>query len=446
MNKKNLLPVSILIVISGAMFSSHFGVGDLIFPPILGRGAGTSWFTAALGYMIINSIGVWLAYLACAHQNQSLTGIATKTLGDFFGKIYTAIPILITIFFILPRVSSATHEMAILPLLSNVPLWFTLAIFFLLSFYIAYTRATVIDKLGKILAPTLIVFVVILAVKGIATPLSVPQAPSSVNALSDGMLNAYNTMNAIAALLFGGWVLHELNIRNIKTKEDQNINLNVIGFSTAVLLGITSTALVYLGASSGSLFPGATIGVLSTKIAQGLLGQIGLFSFAVIMALSCLTTSAAITSMAGDMFLEMTKGKLKYKTTVISSTIIAFILGLVGLSRIVKYTVPWLVLLYPSIIVLILSALYYKFDKIKRSVTVGVIVALFFGLGDMLSFYGLKSNFISIFSSYFPFGEQGLGWILPTIVIMAIAQLIFKQKVKEGNLQDDIGEKDEKKD
>jgi LIVCS family branched-chain amino acid:cation transporter len=177
MSKKNLLPVSILILISGAMFSGHFGVGDLIFPPILGRGAGASWFTAALGYMIINSIGVWLAYLACAHQNQSLTGIATKTLGDFFGKIYTAIPILITIFFILPRVSSATHEMAVVPLSPGIPLWITLAVFFLLSFYVAYTRATVIDKLGKILAPVLILFVIILAVKGVATPLSVPESP-----------------------------------------------------------------------------------------------------------------------------------------------------------------------------------------------------------------------------------------------------------------------------
>ncbi len=431
MSKKNLLPVSILIVISGAMFSSHFGVGDLIFPPILGRGAGASWFTAALGYMIINSIGVWLAYLACAHQNQSLTGIATKTLGDFFGKIYTAIPILITIFFILPRVSSATHEMAVLPLSPSIPLWITLAIFFLLSFYVAYTRATVIDKLGKILAPVLILFVIILAVRGIASPLSIPKSPGSLNALSDGMLNAYNTMNAIAALLFGGWVLHELNIRNIKTKEDQNINLNVIGFSTAVLLGITSTALVYLGASSGSSFPDASIGVLSTKIAQGLLGQIGLFSFAVIMALSCLTTAAAIISMAGDMFSEMTNGKLNYRVTVALSTIIGFTLGLVGLSRIVKYTVPWLVLLYPSIIIIILSALYYKFDKIRKSVTIGVIVALFFGLGDMLSFYGLTSNFITKISSQLPLGGQGLGWFLPTIIIMGIAQLIFKPKSEE---------------
>ena len=431
MSKKNLLPVSILIVISGAMFSSHFGVGDLIFPPILGRGAGASWFTAALGYMIINSIGVWLAYLACAHQNQSLTGIATKTLGDFFGKIYTAIPILITIFFILPRVSSATHEMAILPLSPNIPLWITLAIFFLLSFYVAYTRATVIDKLGKILAPVLILFVIILAIRGVASPLSIPKSPGSLTALSDGMLNAYNTMNAIAALLFGGWVLHELNIRNIKTKEDQNKNLNVIGFSTAVLLGITSTALVYLGASSGSSFPDASIGVLSTKIAQGLLGQIGLFSFAVIMALSCLTTAAAIISMAGDMFSEMTNGKLKYRVTVTLSTIIGFTLGLVGLSRIVKYTVPWLVLLYPSIIIIILSALYYKFDKIRKSVTIGVVVALFFGLGDMLSFYGLTSNFITKISSQLPLGGRGLGWFLPTIIIMGIAQLIFKPKIEE---------------
>jgi LIVCS family branched-chain amino acid:cation transporter len=431
MSKKNLLPVSILIVISGAMFSSHFGVGDLIFPPILGRGAGASWFTAALGYMIINSVGVWLAYLACAHQNQSLTGIATRTLGDFFGKIYTAIPILITIFFILPRVSSATHEMAILPLLPSIPLWITLAIFFLLSFYVAYTRATVIDKLGKVLAPVLILFVIILVIRGIATPLSVSTTPGSLNALSDGMLNAYNTMNAIAALLFGGWVLHELNIRNIKTKEDQNKNLNIIGFSTAVLLGITSTALVYLGASSGSLFPDASIGVLSTKIAQGLLGQIGLFSFAVIMALSCLTTAAAIISMAGDMFSEMTNGKLSYRAIVALSTIIGFTLGLVGLSRIVKYTVPWLVLLYPSIIIIILSALYYKFDKIRKAVTVGVIVALFFGLGDMLSFYGLTSNFITKISSQLPLGGQGLGWFLPTIIIMGIAQLIFKPKIEE---------------
>ena len=435
MDKKNLLPVSVLLLISGAMFSSHFGVGDLIFPPILGRSTGTSWFTAAMGYMIINSVFVWLAYLACAHQNQSLTGIATKVLGKTFGKIYTAIPILITVFFILPRVSSATHEMAVMPLAPGVPLWATLAVFFLICFYVAFTRATVMDKIGKVMAPVLILFVVILAVKGLATPLASPQSVADISPLKDGMLNAYNTMNAIAALLFGGWVLHELNMRNITSKEDKDKNLNIIGIFTAVILGITSTVLVYLGASSGASFPDAGIGVLSTNIASGLLGKIGLISFAIIMALSCLTTAAAIISMAGDMFSEMTGGKLKYLHIVTAATAAAFILGLVGLSRIVKYTVPWLVLLYPSIVVFILSALYYKFDKIKRAVAGGVITAVFFGLGDMLSFYGITGNFISALASKLPLGKNGLGWLLPVIAVMLIVQLIVSKKKAEEEVQ-----------
>jgi LIVCS family branched-chain amino acid:cation transporter len=431
MSKKDLLPVSVIILISGAMFSSHFGVGDLIFPPILGRDTGTSWFTASMGYVIINSVGVWLAYLACAHQNQSLSGIAQRTLGNFFGSIYTAIPILITVFFILPRVASATHEMAVLPLFPGIPLWVSLAGFFLLSFYIAYTRATVMDKLGKLLAPALIIFVVILVIKGIASPLSEHVTPGSDAALKEGMLNAYNTMNAIAALLFGGWVLHELKMRNILTKEAQDKNLNIIGISTAVLLGITSTVLVYLGATSGSSFPDAPIGVLSTEIATGLLGQAGLISFAIIMGLSCLSTSAAITSMAGDMFREMSSDRLKYRVIVTACTLIGFTLGLVGLSRIVKYTVPWLVLLYPSVIVLIITALYYKFDTIKRAVTAGVVVALVFGFGDMLSFYGMTTNPITRFSTSMPLGNQGLGWILPVLAVMIVGHFLLRSRSVE---------------
>ena len=289
----------------------------------------------------------------------------------------------------------------------------------------AATRAKVIDKIGKVLAPLLILFVVILAVKGIFTPLQAPRG-SAPAPLKEGMLNAYNTMNAIAALLFGGWVLHELNIRNITTKEDKDINLNVIGILTAILLGITSTVLVYLGASSGAAFPEAAIGVLSTEIAKGLLGNLGLFSFALIMALSCLTTAAAIISMAGDMFSEMSGGKLKYRPIVIGATIAGFVLGLVGLSRIVNYTVPWLVLMYPSIIVIILSGLLYNFDRLKYAVSAGVGLALLFGLGDMLSFYGLTDNAISRLSAAMPLGNHGLGWVLPVLVIMFLTGFSLK--------------------
>ncbi len=49
----------------------------------------------------------------------------------------------------------------------------------------------------------------------------------------------------------------------------------------------------------------------------------------------------------------------------------------------------------------------------------------------MLSFYGLTSNIITKIASQLPLGGQGLGWLLPTIIIMAIAQLFLKPKSEE---------------
>lgn len=41
---KRYLPLATLLVISGAMFAGHFGVGDVILPAVLGRDAGAAWF------------------------------------------------------------------------------------------------------------------------------------------------------------------------------------------------------------------------------------------------------------------------------------------------------------------------------------------------------------------------------------------------------------------
>ena len=127
--KQNLLSFGAIAVISAALFSGHFGVGDVIFPPILGKGAGSSWFMAAMGYGIINSLGVLVAYLAVSRQQKTLLGMSSKTLGRAFGVVFTTICMLIIgPVFILPRVSSATHEMAVALFFPNFPLFATLAI------------------------------------------------------------------------------------------------------------------------------------------------------------------------------------------------------------------------------------------------------------------------------------------------------------------------------
>lgn len=429
MEQKNniLLPWSVILIISAAIFSGHFGVGDLIFPPILGRDSGICWFIAALGYGVINSLGVFIAYLAVSVQDKSLFGLTSSVFGKNFGVIFTTLSMLIIgPVFILPRVSSATHEMAVEQFFPNIPIWVTLFIFFALNYYFAYNRSKVIDNLGKYLAPTLIAFMVILVIKGIIAPLAAPTSPGSPIAFSEGILNGYNTMNALGASLFGLWLINEFNRRGVKTRESRKSNLIIIGGITAVGLFLTSTLLTYLGASSGARFPDAAIGILTVEFARGLLGYFGVIVFAVILIFANITTSVGLTSTAGDTFEQLTNGKLKYTTTVALSSVVGFLIGFIGLSRVVGYTVPWLMLIYPALVVILIMNLFSDFESVKFATQIGTIVAILFSIGDFLPGLGFENNFFTRMNSGLPFGNQGLAWLVPTVLAVIIGQIISK--------------------
>jgi len=314
--------------------------------------------------------------------------------------------------------------MAVAQFFPSLPIWVTLLIFFILNFYFAYNRSKVMDKLGKYLAPTLIIFVVILVIKGIFTPLAQPVYPGSPTAFTDGILNGYNTMNALGAALFGLWIVNEFSLRGVKDKEVRKSNLIIIGLITAFALLLTSTVLTYLGASSGVKFTEAPIGVLTVEIAKGLLGYFGIIVFAVILSFANLTTSVGLTSTAGDTFEQMTAGKLKYTTIVILSSIVGFLIGLIGLSKVVGYTVPWLMLIYPALIVILVMSLFSNFNKVKFATQIGVITAIIFSIGDFLSSLGFENNPFTKINLLLPLGKQGLAWLVPTVIIILLSHFI----------------------
>ncbi len=422
--KKDLLSFGAIAVISAALFSGHFGVGDVIFPPILGKGAGSSWLMAAMGYGIINSLGVLVAYLAVSRQQKTLLEMSSRTLGRAFGIVFTTICMLIIgPVFILPRVSSATHEMAVALFFPNFPLFATLAIFFALNFWVAYNRAQVVDRLGKVLSPALIVFMAVLIIKGVVAPIASVPPTGSENPLADGVLNGYNTMNALGAALFGGWILKELAIRGVDDKAAQSRNLAYIGPIVALGLLVTSTGITYLGATASTVFPDAGIGVYTVMIAEGLLGTVGKAIFALLLAFACFTTSVGLTSTAGDVFQEMSGGKLQYKTIVAASSLVGFGIGLVGLGKIVGYTVPWLMLVYPAIIVLLVGNLF-DFGKFKPALQAGMVTAVVLSIGDFLSGMGMEGNPFSAMTARLPLGGQGLGWLIPAVVAAGVGMVI----------------------
>jgi LIVCS family branched-chain amino acid:cation transporter len=420
---KKLSWIGVLLV-SAALYAGHFGVGDVIFPMKLGQESGISWIPSAMGYVLINSILALLAYMMIAKTGKNLVETTSDIMGRSFGVIYGSILMLIIgPVFILPRVSSATHEISILPLLPSVPLFVTLLIYFFLNAYVCLNPIKVVDRLGKILSPILILFIVIVYVKGIATPISTLIETGLRYPFFHGFTYAYNTMNAIGAALFGGWMLIELRQREIE-KENQRWELTRLGILVVIGLGITAFAEIYVGATTGEVLKGASLGELPPKIINLLFGNLGLGILAILMAFACFTTSVGLTATAGHFFEEVTKGKLKYKTLVILSSIVGFILGNVGLSKIVRWTVPWLFLTYPALIVIIIFVNLLDWRKFRYVIMVSVIAAIIFSVPDTLIQAGLGGKAMPSFVSYLPFGGAGLGWIVPALIGLVLGGII----------------------
>lgn len=416
-----------VLTIGLALFSAHFGVGDIIFPAKLGFDTGTLWLVAGLGYFCVNTIIAYLGYLAMAKDRVGIAHMAGEILTPFWGKVFGAILMLVVgPVFILPRVASATHEMSILPFFPQTPIAVTLGVFFALNAYVCLNRTAVVDRLGNILSPALVLFIGAISVKGIVTPIAAPVASTVTTqaAFGVGFNFGYNTMNAIAAVLMGGWILNVFSLRGITDPESQRRNLIRVGLVTVVLLGVTQMCLTWLGASAGGAYPQATLGDLPLKVTTHLFGTPGMLVFAVLMALACFTTSAGLTATAGAFFEQISGGSLKYGTVVIASSVCGFALGLVGLSRIVGYTVPFLTLLYPALIVIIIGTFFLDVKTHRSMLLGGVFMALLFGFLEAVKVAGFDVAWMQQALGSMPLNQYGFPWVLPTIAGLIAGKLL----------------------
>jgi DNA-damage-inducible protein J len=71
------------------------------------------------------------------------------------------------------------------------------------------------------------------------------------------------------------------------------------------------------------------------------------------------------------------------------------------------------------------------FDSIKVASAAGIIAAILFSIGDFLSGLGFPGNILSVQIARLPLGTVGMGWVIPTIVVIIITQIVVMLKTKE---------------
>ena len=409
-----------IIVVGFALFSMFFGAGNVIFPPYLGMESGPQWLLGFSAYFIAD-IGLALLGVFALLRVGSSEAV-TLRLGKIPAELLMcAIILCIGPMVAIPRTSATTFEMAIAPNIPGVsPVLFSV-LFFALILALCIKESAVVDIVGKVLTPLLLVGLFAIIIKGIVTPLGeIAALPQIANAAVTGIKAGYQTMDALAALPFGIIVLQSVTAKGYDSGRKQ---FRVVG-GAAVLAGVlllcVYMGLAYLGATVSAQYT-SDIGraQLIMALVEALMGKVGVILFGVVVGLACVTTAIALTSSAAAYFAELCRGKVSYKVFVIAICVFSAVVSNLGLDRIVAVAAPVLDVIYPPTLVLIFISLLAPRlpDRVSRGAAIGAL------LTSVLC--ALNANGIHIpFLANLPLYDLGLSWLLPAVIFGLAASLL----------------------
>jgi LIVCS family branched-chain amino acid:cation transporter len=410
-----------------ALFAMFFGAGNLIFPPFLGFLAGAKWSVALLGFLITGIGMPLMGIMASARAGGSVEYLADRV-SPWFGRLLSLVIILaIGPLLAIPRTAATTFEMGVRPNLPSVTPAMSSLVFFAITLYFALNRKKVVDNIGKILTPFLLVTLALIILKGIFRPLGDAAGGTLTNAFGSGFREGYQTMDTLASVVFAEIIIATMIFKGYRQISDQVKMTSLAGVIAATGLGLVYGGLAYLGATAVSHFPGDIERTnLLIGIAQRLLGGGGKVALGLAVSLACLTTSIGLTATVGDYFSNLSWGKLRYKAVCVATCVFSAVFATVGVTTIVKVAVPLLVTVYPIAIVLILLTMMGRLVK-HRAVYAGAVAGAFStSLFDALTSAGVPIEAMNHWISYIPFARSGFPWILPALAGGIIGLILAK--------------------
>ncbi|PSL40278.1 LIVCS family branched-chain amino acid:cation transporter [Planomicrobium soli] len=429
-------------VVGMMLFALFFGAGNLIFPAQLGQYAGTNVWIAVAGFLVTGAGLPLLGILAIGYSKSNDLQDLAGRVHPLFGLIFTAV-LYLTIgpFFALPRTGAVAYDIGIAPFVGGTSMALGLFIFSLvffgISLWLSLNPSKMVDNIGKFLSPAILLALLLLLAMVIIKPLGGIQAPQdaySSGAFLKGFTEGYNTMDALASLVFGIIVISTVRKMGIKSPQGILSATMKSGVVAVGLLALVYVGIAYLGATSTGVFGlFDTGGPVLSEASSHYFGTFGAVLLAVIITLACLTTAIGLTVATSEFFNKLTP-RISYKVYVVIFTLFSLTVANAGLSNIITYSIPVLMLLYPLAIALIILAFLSPLFKHHRLVYVSVITVTFLislidGLKTLTALLGVENpawlqTIIDFYASVLPFYNSGLGWFLPVLIVIAVTGVI----------------------
>ena len=410
-------------------FALFLGAGNIIFPPMVGMAAGENLLGASAGFLLTGVGLPLLGVIALARVGGGLDTL-THPIGRIAGLVL-AVAIYLTIgpLFATPRTATVSFEMGLAPFVGNTPgmlLAFTITYFVMVAL-LSLFPGKLMDNVGKIITPVLIVALAVLGGSAVLAPVggysvSTTAYATQAAAFSEGFLQGYQTMDALASLIFGIVIVNAIKAAGVHDTKLHTRYCIYAGIIAAVCLGLVYASLMYLGATNSNLAANATTGVqILTAFVQQTFGPAGLWLLAIVIMLACLTTGIGLITACSSFFSDLTG--INYRTMVIGLSVFSAVVANQGLAQLIAVAVPVLVGLYPLAIALIALSLLHRWNQPSRVYIPVMAVALVFGLFDAAK----AATFDSLVPAWLdslPGAALGMGWVTPVVCVLVIAGVL----------------------
>ncbi len=399
-----------------ALFSLFFGAGNLVLPPLLGFKSGNLWWLVSLGFCISGVLIPILGIIAHAKLQGTLFDFAKKV-SPLFSVVYCYLIYGIAIALPSPRTASVTHEMAIQPLWGSSSL-LTSLVYFALVFVFAVNRSKVLDILGKLLTPVILLILLAIITTALLT-MEFDFSPSQiVHPFSSGILEGYQTFDAIGAVVIGAVIIISINLKEKSASfEEKKRLITKGGFWAGIALFLVYGGLILTGALFADSFdPEISRTNLLRAISSHTLNATANAFLSILVSLACFTTAVGIVTGTSDFI----KGRfndslLAYRITAFFGCLLGVLVGQFDVGYIITVAVPALMFIYPITIILILLNVVperYASEKVFKWV---VYTTMVFSIPDFLGSIGLGEH-ISDYAEWIPLTKYQMGWVLPALV------------------------------
>lgn len=441
---KHKLTIKENIFIGSMLFGLFFGAGNLIFPIHLGQTAGSNVLLANLGFLI-TAIGLpFLGIVAIGVSKTNGIFEISSRVSKIYAYLFTiALYLVIGPFFALPRLATTSYEIAFSPFISpgtgKVILPIFSILFFLVAWFFSKRPSKILDYIGKFLNPVFLVLLGIVVLLAFIRPMggigNAPVSPDYSNSvLLKGFIDGYNTLDALASLAFGVIIVTTIKKLGITRPNDIAKETFKSGTISIVGMGIIYTLLAVMGTMSlGHFKVSENGGIALAQIAQYYLGDYGIIILSLIIIVACLKTAIGLITAFSETFTELFP-KMNYLWLATGASVLACIFANVGLTKIIMYSTPVLMFIYPLAITLILltlaSPLFNHSTIVYRFTTFFTVFAAFFdgvkASPESFAKTGFAQSLVGFAEKYLPFYTIGMGWIVPAIIGFIIGFIVYK--------------------